>query len=247
MKETCCKIINPLLLICFLAVEFLVLVALKLVQAIYPRSIADTYLMFSAILINAVFMLILLASVKRSGKALAFTGIPLAILTTLLADVFLVLLKDLADADMITFLTADSADVIGFFIFGIVQVIYAIYLTPSKLRITVRVLFYVALLAAVYFIGLNELGYFVACLSMSQLVLNLVYGWIDHSKKRTRASLLLAIGLSLFFLCDSFIMLRMLLPSGSFFYEVICFMVWVFYIPSQAVLSTSYLADRADA
>ena len=58
---------------------------------------------------------------------------------------------------------------------------------------------------------------------------------------------MLALGITLFFGRDLFIMLRMLLPAQGFIYEVICFMVWVFYIPSQVLLTSSYLADRASA
>ena len=57
----------------------------------------------------------------------------------------------------------------------------------------------------------------------------------------------LAVGLTLFFGCDAFIMLRMLLPAEGFIYAAICFMVWVFYIPSQVVLTASYLSDRVNA
>ena len=58
---------------------------------------------------------------------------------------------------------------------------------------------------------------------------------IENNKKRTTASLLLAIGITLFFGCDLFIMLRMLLPAQGSICSAIRFMVWVFYIPSQVV------------
>ena len=41
--------------------------------------------------------------------------------------------------------------------------------------------------------------------------------------------------------------LFMLLPPQGFIYECIRFMVWVFYIPSQAVLTSSYLTNRTEA
>ena len=58
--------------------------------------------------------------------------------------------------------------------------------------------------------------------------------------------LIFAVGITLFFGCDFCIMLRMLLPPQGLIYDVIRFMVWVFYIPSQAVLTSSYLADKAN-
>ena len=74
--------------------------------------------------------------------------------------------------------------------------------------------------------GIFTFDRFIACLSMSQLIPNLIFAWIDHNKKPTKASLLL--------------------PEGII-YSIVYFMVWIFYIPSQVVLMSSYLADRADA
>lgn len=203
--------------------------------------------MFGAIMINAIFMLFLVLRVKGAGKAVAFMGIPLAVLTTFLADVFLVLTKDLAAEGVIRFMSAKTATLIGFFIFGLVQVVYAFYLKPTKLRIVIRVAFYLLFVALVFALDMLTLDRFIACLSMSQLILNVVFAWVDHGKDRTRASLLLAVGMTLFLLCDAFISVRMMLPSDTLVYEIIRFMVWVFYIPSQALLSTAYLADRTNA
>ena len=130
---------------------------------------------------------------------------------------------------------------IGFFVFGLVLVIYACYLGLTKRRAIIRIGFYLVFIIAIAAAGLLTLDRFIACLSMSQLILNLVYVWIEHNKKRTRASLLLAVGITLFFGCDLFITIRMLLPPVGFIYSVICFMVWVFYIPSQVVLTSSYI------
>ena len=247
MTEKNQNIISPLLFADFCIAELFVLVALKLVQAILPLSIADTYIMFLAILLNALFMLFLVTRVKKAGKATVIQGIPLAVFITLLADCFLVLLCDLSEAGLIRFISPLTANTIGFFIFGIVQVTYACYLGLTKRRLAIRIGFYLALIAAIAAAGLLSFDKFVACLSMSQLVLNLIYGWIEYRKKRTGASLLLAVGLTLFFGCDAFIMLRMLLPAEGFIYAAICFMVWIFYIPSQVVLTASYLSDRVNA
>ena len=157
------------------------------------------------------------------------------------------MLHGLSKAELISFISPLTSNMIGFFIFGIVQVIYACHLWLTKRRAIIRVGFYLWFIVSIAAAGLLTLDRFIACLSMSQLILNLIFAWIEHRKKRTRASLLLAIGITLFFGCDLFIMMRMLLPSEGFIYSAICFMVWVFYIPSQVVLTSSYLADRTDA
>ena len=247
MKAKKQNIISSPLFFIFCAIEALILIALKTVQTIYPLSVADIFFMFSAILFNALFMLFLVFQVKKTGKDTAIKGIPLAVFTTLLADCFLVMLHGLSKAELISFISPLTANMIGFFIFGLVQVIYACYIGLTKRRAIIRVGFYLWFIVSIAAAGLLTLDRFIACLSMSQLILNLVYVWIDHHQKRTRASLLLAMGITLFFGCDLFIMIRMLIPPEGFIYSVIYFMVWVFYIPSQVVLTSSYLVDRSDA
>ena len=239
------NIISSRLFVGFCLTELLILIALKVLQAIYPGSSIEVLPMFTAILLNASFMLFLVTRVKNAGKNTAITGIPLAVFTTLLADCFLVLLHGLSVAEIIHFITPLLANMIGFFIFGMVQVIYAYYLGITKRRLIIRIGFYLAFIIGIAVAGIFTIDRFIACLSMSQLILNLVYSWIEHRKKRTTASLILAIGITLFFGCDLFIMLRMLLPPHGLIYEAIRFMVWIFYIPSQTLLTASYLVDRA--
>jgi hypothetical protein len=185
--------------------------------------------------------------VKKAGKDTAIKGIPLAVFVTLLADFFLVFSSGLSRHGVITFVEEIICDMIGFFVFGVVQVVYAFYLGITKRRLIIRIGFYLGFIAAVYAAGILTFDRLIACLSMSQLILNVIYCWIENNKKRTLSSLIFAIGITLFFGCDAFIMLRMILPPEGFIYSAICFMVWIFYIPSQAVLTSSYLVDRAEA
>ena len=240
-------IISSKLFFIFCLIEFLILVTLKVLQAIYPGSVIETFPMFAAILLNTLFMIFSVVCVKKAGNAILIKGLPLAVFTTLLADCFLVMLHDLSAAEIISFISPLTANMIGFFIFGIVQVVYACYLGLTKRRLVIRIGFYILFVAAIAAAGILTLDKFIACLSMSQLILNFVYSWIEYRKKRTSVSLLLAVGITLFFGCDLCIMLRMILPPQGFIYAAICFMVWVFYIPSQVLLTTSYLADRAEA
>lgn len=240
-------IIDPKIFGGFCTVEMLFLVVLKLIQLEYPASNIKTYLMFSATFLNALFMLLLVTRVKKAGKDMAITGIPLAIFTTLLADVFLVLTKDLAYAGEIHFMSGTRARMIGFFLFGIVQVIYAFYIGITTRRAIIRLVFYIAFIMVIYAIGLLTQDRFIACLSMTQLILNFIYAWIEHNKKRTRASMLFALGITVFFASDAMIMMRMLLPAGGLSFEIVRFMVWVLYIPAQIMLIASYFADRTDA
>ena len=101
----------------------MVLVVLKIVSAVSAKSVEEACIMFSAILLNALFMLFLTLKVKKASKDPMVVGIPLAVFTTLLADCFLVLAYDLSSNGVINFITPLLSNMIGFFIFGIVQVI----------------------------------------------------------------------------------------------------------------------------
>ena len=118
-------IISSKLFSVFCLIEFLILVALKVIQAIFPGPVVEVFPMFSAILLNAIFMLFLVFRVKKAGKDTLVKGLPFAVFTTLLADCFLVLLHDLSVGEVIHFISPLTANMIGFAIFGIVQVIYA--------------------------------------------------------------------------------------------------------------------------
>lgn len=237
------NIINSKILFGFCITELLVLIVLKFISAISAESVEETLIMFSAILINALFMLYIVIKVKKTGKNPIKNLIPLGVFVTLLADCFLVLAYGLSSNGVITFITPEISNMIGFFIFGIVQVIYAVYLGLTKRRLIIRIGFYFSFILIVYALGMLTFDRLIACLSMSQLILNVIYAWINNHKKRSLNLLLFAIGITLFFGCDSFIMLRMLLTPEGFIYSAICFMVWVFYIPSQVVLTLSYLVD----
>lgn len=247
MTEKHRKIVSTKLFVGFCAVELMILVLLKLAPAFCPFPLAEPTFMFSAILLNALFMLFLVSGVKGSGKKTAVPGIPLAVFTTLLADCFLVALHSLSNFEFVSFISPLTANMIGYFIFGMVQVEYACYLGLTKRRVIIRVGFYLAFIVAIAAAGLLTLDRFIACLSMSQLILNTAYAWIEHGKKRSLASLLMAVGITLFLGCDLCIMIRILAPAEGFIYSAICFMVWVFYIPSQVVLTSSYIADRSKA
>ena len=220
---------------------------MKIVQAIDPDCLPKTYLMFVAILFNALFVAFLVMRVKKAGGDTALWGIPLAVFTTLLADCFLVLANNFSKLGLIDFISPLGSNMIGFLIFGMVQVIYAVYLGLNKYRLVIRIGFYLGFTGIMFALDMLTLDRFIACLSMTQLILNLIYGWIEHGKKHTRASLLLAIGLSPFLACDALIMTRMVIPHHGFLYEAVRFMVWVFYIPSQVVLTSAYLVDRTEA
>lgn len=247
MEQVQKRLVSPITFFGFCALELLILITLKIVQEIDPDCLTKTFLMFAATLFNALFMAFVVLRVKKAGGNVAIMGLPLAAFITLLGDCFLVLANNFSKLGHIDFLSPLTSNMIGFFLFGILQVIYAVYLGLNKYRLAIRVGFYFVFTGIMFALDLLPLVRFIACLSMTQLILNLIYSWIEHKKKHSRASLLLAIGLTLFLVGDILIMARMVIPHHGFLYEAVRFMVWVFYVPAQVVLTSAYLVDRTEA
>jgi len=61
-------IISSKLFFGFCFIEFLILVTLKVLQALFPSPLVEVFPMFSAILLNTIFMLFLVVGVKKAKK-----------------------------------------------------------------------------------------------------------------------------------------------------------------------------------
>lgn len=159
----------------------------------------------------------------------------IALLTTVFADLFLVVI------------TPQFKDVAMTF-FAITQICYALrllQLTKHKaVNIVLRVVYIIAVIV-VTFLVLKDKTDYLSVISMfyyANLILNLVYA-IAFIKK----SPLFAIGLLLFLLCDTIIGLDVasgtyLNIQSQFIQNVLDLpfnLAWVFYVPSQALLALS--------
>ncbi len=159
--------------------------------------------------------------------------IPLALLLTLCADVFLVLI--------------DRPDVYlyGVFFFALVQTVYGFSLGVTPLIGGIRLGVYLLLLAVLWQMDMLELLYAVAAWSMAQLMVNTVMGWAAFIREKTVPALLFAAGMTLFLGCDSSIMLRYILPGpGTTLYHIVSLLIWTCYMPSQTAIAASYITRR---
>lgn len=166
----------------------------------------------------------------------------LALLSTVVADVFLVLCNPLNQlAGMVAFLFA--------------QTFYAIKLTIAKQKLLTRIiLLSVRLLLTITVIILTVIVLKDSCDALAiisvvyyvNLALNAVYAFICHKY-------LFAVGLVLFALCDICIGLQVMaggylpIPSDSFIMKILYpgfNLPWVFYLPSQVVIALSVFFNR---
>ncbi|MBO4359035.1 MAG: hypothetical protein J5796_04460 [Erysipelotrichaceae bacterium] len=141
-----------------------------------------------------------------------------AMFFTLLADFFLLVLND--------------HYLIGVSSFIVVQMVYCLYLYTRSCStyLPVRAVIYAVLLVAMYLKG--ELDLFNAAVLF--YFMNLTMNFI--SSLSGDVSGLYSIGLFLFVLCDICVGLHNLLPAGKP-YDIATFLMWVFYLPSQVLIS----------
>ena len=191
---------------------------------------------FGAIILACLFCAVL----AERSREYAFTQI--ALVCTVCADYFLVWSQPIKQLPaMLFFLCAQTA--------------YAarLYLLAGKTERRVQLISRVALCAVIVIVTLAVLGQnadalaIVSMLYYAQLILNVVFAF---AKFRSRA--VLAIGFLLFLLCDTVIGLDLIngylpIPPDALLYKIIrpgFNLAWVFYLPSQVLLSLSLLPKK---
>ncbi len=219
-------------LLLYLSLELALAVLLHTVTPSYPFS-------YAAVVLAALVCLALYDATPR--WLLTAT----ALLFTLGADLFLVVL--------------DAHYTVAMCLFSVTQLAYAVRLTLGegkrlrRVQLSVRaaaVLAAVSATVAVLGKGTDVLA-LVALFYFANLLTNAVFATVEW-----RRAPLFAIGLWLFVLCDIFVGFGMLgdyLPLGEgallgFLADPPLNMAWVFYLPSQVLLSLSFLhRDRLRA
>ena len=191
---------------------------------------------FGAIILACLFCAVL----AQKSHEYAFTQ--LALVCTVCADYFLVWTQPMKQLPaMIFFLCA--------------QTVYAarLYFLAEKTERRVQLISRAALCAVIVVITLAVLEKnadalaIVSMLYYAQLILNVVFAFV---KLRSRA--ILAIGFLLFLLCDTVIGLDLIngylpIPPDALLYKIIrpgFNLAWVFYLPSQVLLSLSLLPQK---
>ena len=191
---------------------------------------------FGAIILACLFCVVL----AERSREYAFTQA--ALICTVCADYFLVWLQPMKQLPaMLFFLCAQTA--------------YAarLYLLAGKTERRVQLILRIGLSAAIVGITLAVLGKnadalaIVSMLYYAQLILNVVFAFV---KLRSRA--VLAMGFLLFLLCDTVIGLDLIngylpIPPDALLYKIIrpgFNLAWVFYLPSQVLLSLSLLTNK---
>ncbi len=200
----------------------------------------NTVVSFGAIVLACLFAIALYTKTKEY----ALTQIALA--CTVIADLFLVVLTSHRELAMVSF--------------SVTQICYflRIYLEQQSKReriihLSVRGTL-VALALVLTVVVLKEKTDFLSLISLfyyANLLMNVIYSYLQLKK-----SMLFAIGLTLFALCDLFIgfsvlgELYMSMEKGTLLYWLSnpgFNIAWVFYVPSQALLSVSLAKTKLNS
>lgn len=165
--------------------------------------------------------------------------IQLALLFTVMADLFLVLIRPLNQALAMSF-------------FSVTQMLYFVKILISEKRKGFRLANLISRIVAIVLVQVITLlvlkgkADYVSLISMfyfTNLVLNLLFAFLNFKQNPT-----LAIGLLLFMFCDIFVGLQSAIgvyidiPATSIIYKIVFSpfnWAWFFYIPSQTLLSIS--------
>ena len=193
----------------------------------------NEYLSFSSVLLAFLFALLFIGF-KYKKYLTQF-----ALLFTVVADVFLILIHPINQAVAMT-------------AFSAVQILYLLRIlfeTNNKkinlINLTIRAVLIVIVEIITIIVVKDNLDY-VSIISMFyyvNLILNLVFAFVNFKK-----SPLLALGLVFFLLCDTFVGLSSAIgvyisvASNTWLYRLVFAdfnFIWFFYIPSQTLLSLS--------
>ena len=164
--------------------------------------------------------------------------IPIALVFTLISDYFLL------------FNTNQNLYVYGLITFIITQSIYfafILYLRKSKLELLinllVRFLLTIAALVVAFYLNYSDVLTILALVYFVELLSNFLYS--TFLIKLDKEYLIFSLGLLLFIGCDINVGLNNVHLFEGIDYSLVNFLMWVFYLPSQVLLSlTNFIAQE---
>ena len=213
---------NTILMV-YLAIEFILLI---IGVATYEMEGFDvcTTARYGAIALNAVIALVWYIRYGRPDRKDRSNLLAYGLFTTLIADYFL------------TWLGTEEYFILGFTLFCIVQLIYAVYLRTDKKGYLTRLGVYIAALIGLILSGQATVALAIGLLDIILILANAVSACTVH---KNDAHLLFRIGIILFFLCDISIVICNV-TDGSFSL-VVDYLTWAFYAPSQVIITLAYV------
>ena len=203
-------------------------------KGIFVTRIESSTLKYASISLCLAFSLYCLIRKRKMVNCF----IPIALVFTLISDYFLL------------FNTNQNLYVYGLITFIITQLIYfafILYLRKSKLELLinllVRFILTIAALVVAFYLNYSDVLTILALVYFVELISNFLYSTflIKHDKEY----LIFSLGLLLFIGCDVNVGLNNVNLFEGIDYSLVNFLMWVFYLPSQVLLSlTNFIAQE---
>ena len=203
-------------------------------KGIFVTRIGSSTLKYASISLCLAFSLYCL--IRKRKMANCF--IPIALVFTLISDYFLL------------FNTNQNLYVYGLITFIITQLIYfafIVYLRKSKselfINLIVRFLLTIAALGVAFYLNYSDVLTILALVYFVELLSNFLYS--TFLIKLDKEYLIFSLGLLLFIGCDINVGLNNVHLFEGIDYSLVNFLMWVFYLPSQVLLSlTNFIAQE---
>ena len=203
-------------------------------KGIFVTRIESSTLKYASISLCLAFSLYCL--IRKRKKVNCF--IPIALVFTLISDYFLL------------FNTNQNLYVYGLITFIITQLIYfafILYLRKSKLELLinllVRFLLTIAALVVAFYLNYSDVLTILALVYFAELLSNFLYS--TFLIKLHKEYLIFLLGLFLFIGCDINVGLNNVHLFEGIDYSLVNFLMWVFYLPSQVLLSlTNFITQE---
>ena len=202
-------------------------------KGIFVTRIESSTLKYASISLCLTFSLYCLIRKRKMVNCL----IPIALVFTLISDYFLL------------FNTNQNLYVYGLNTFIITQLIYfafILYLRKSKLELLinllVRSLLTIAALGAAFYLNYSDVLTILALVYFVELLSNFLYS--AFLIMLDKEYLIFSLGLLLFIGCDINVGLNNVHLFEGIDYSLVNFLMWVFYLPSQVLLSLTNFIDQ---
>ena len=203
-------------------------------KGIFVTRIGSSTLKYASISLCLAFSLYCLIRKRKMVNCF----IPIALVFTLISDYFLL------------FNTNQNLYVYGLITFIITQLIYfafILYLRKSKLELLinllVRSLLTIAALVVAFYLNYSDVLTILALVYFVELLSNFLYS--TFLIKLDKEYLIFSLGLLLFIGCDINVGLNNVHLFEGIDYSLVNFLMWVFYLPSQVLLSlTNFIAQE---
>lgn len=210
----------------YIAVEIILLAVIKTLQIMGAGLIQNGF-NYAAIVCNTIVAAYYYKTYGGSLKDGHQNLIAYGLFTTLIADFFVTLISRGVSFE---------AYLCGIVAFIIVEIIYAVYLRADQWAVMMRIVLFAAGIIAIHRMGAGTPEKYLGVLNEVLILSNVIDVW---TARKIHPPVLFRLGITLFFACDTSIMLRTLTSGGI--QEAASFMVWIFYVPAQVLITLAYV------